>query len=841
MAGTPGRDALTNKISKLNAAVCNPAYSRPERRRVLAMLVLLFLLFFVPASFLSAQTSVTTWHHDSARTSANTTEFLLTPSNVNIKTFGKMFTQAVDGFIVGHPLYLPGVYIPGQGTHNVVYVATMHDSVYAFDADNANAGPLWMTSILTYSPQGATTVPATVKRAAATTGWSEVGIVSTPVIDTGTGTLYLVAETYENGKVVHRLHALDVSNGQEKFGGPALITATYTLNGVTSTFRDTYQMNRPGLLLANGHVYIAFGSNCCNDYSQGWILSYNASTLAQEGAFDAEPNKTLASFWQKGAGISADSDGNIYGETGEGYYAAGTNLSTSVLKLSQINTTLTLADWFTPYNYQFLSSNDLDMAQGVLVLPDQPGQLFARELIAIGKEGTIYVLNRDNMGQLCAPNCTSDSQIIQEIPQGAGRESGTPVYWNNMVYFTGVSSPVVAYSLSNGSLIVPPAAQSAKLNGGGHALITANGNSNGILWFINSNQLWAIDAVTLKTLYTSGQAPKRRDTLPPLAHFATPIAADGKVFVGTQNSVAVYGLLPALSVVGGNGQSATVTSMLPGTLNVQAADQYTQNVVPGLTVTFSDGGKGGTFNPATPVTDGNGIASTSYTLPTKSGAYALTASAPGYAAGIFTETALAGSAKSWIAQRGYYQSAPVTTTLPGQLLTRINDSYGNGVPGVSVTFSDNGAGGTFSANPVSSDSGGVARVSYTTSTTAGSIKISASTAGLPTLNFAEKVTSGPAANITTVSGNNQYASPNSQLPQALVVKVTDQYGNATSATPVTFNDGGAGGSFLGNPAVTNSSGVASVTYTTSANTGTVTIQATAPRVSTPATFTITVQ
>ena len=345
---------------------------------------------------------------------------------------------------------------PGQGVHNVVYVATMHDSVYAFDADDAtDPTPLWMTSILTYSAPGATSVPASVKKGAGTTGWTEVGIVSTPVIDPATGTLYLVAETYESGNVVHRLHALDVTTGLEKLGGPTTITASYTLNGSTTVFADLYQLNRPGLLLANGHIYIGFGSNCCNQYSQGWILSYNAATLQQEGAYSAEPGKTLASIWQKGAGLSADSSGNIYAETAEGFYSAGTNLSSSVVKLSQVGTTLTLDDFFTPYNQLYLSQHDLDLNDAALLLPDQTGP-YPHELIAEGKEGTIYVLNRDNMGQFCA-NCTAgDTQIVQEIPLGAGKESGTPVYWNNTLYFNGESDPVYAYALSNGALVVPP-------------------------------------------------------------------------------------------------------------------------------------------------------------------------------------------------------------------------------------------------------------------------------------------------------------------------------------------------------------------------------------------------
>jgi hypothetical protein len=488
------------------------------------------------------QVLITTWHYDNARTGANVGETTLTPANVNSTTFGKIATFPVDGFVVGHPLYLPGVNILGQ-MHNVVYVATMHDSVYAFDADSTNPTPLWMTSILNYSPLGATSVPSSVTKNAGTTGWSEVGIVSTPVIDPNAGMLYLVAETYENGNVVHRLHALDVTTGLEIPGGPATIAASYTLNGTTTTFKDLYQLNRPGLLLANGHIYIGFGSNCCNNYSQGWLLSYNASTLQQEGAYTAEPGKTLASIWQKGAGISADNGGNIYAETAEGFYNPGTNLSTSVLKLSQNGTTLALTDWFTPYNYLYLSQNDLDLANGVLILPDQPGA-YTHEAIAIGKEGTVYVLNRDNLGQLCTNCTTGDTQIVQEISHGVAPESNMPAYWNNLVYFTGVSAPVVAYTLSNGTLVVPPSAESTLFPNAGHVMITANGNSNGILWLINSLiRLVALDAITLNTLYTSDQAAGQRDTLPPVAHFAVPIAAEGKVFVGTQNSVVVYGLL----------------------------------------------------------------------------------------------------------------------------------------------------------------------------------------------------------------------------------------------------------------------------------------------------------
>ena len=529
--------------TELAAAKGRPAsFAFLANFRIVRFLSVLLLTLFSAGVHLLAQTSVTTWHYDNARTSANTSETVLTPSNVNSARFGKLTTLPVDGFVVANPLYLPGVNVLGQGVHNIVYVATLHDSVYAFDADSNNNSPLWMTSILNYSPAGATSVPSSVKKDSNTTGWTEVGIVSTPVIDPTTGTLYLVAETYENGSVVHRLHALDVTSGVEIPGGPITIAATFTLNGVTTTFTDLYQMNRPGLLLANGHIYIGFGSNCCNDYSQGWVLSYNEATLQQEGAYTTEPGKTLASIWQKGAGISADSSGNIYAETGEGYYAAGTNLSTSVLKLSQSGSALALTDWFTPYNYQYLSQNDLDLANGVVILPDQPGP-YPHELVAVGKQGTIYLLNRDDMGKLCSTCTAGDTQIVEEIPLSSHGNT-TPVYWNNILYFNAASNPVTAYTLNNGALVIPASAKSAALTSPSHAVITSSGNSNGILWIINGGKtLFAMDAITLSTLYNSDQAANGRDALPSLAHFATPIAADGKVFVGTQNSLIVYGLL----------------------------------------------------------------------------------------------------------------------------------------------------------------------------------------------------------------------------------------------------------------------------------------------------------
>jgi hypothetical protein len=496
--------------------------------------------FCVVAHTSLAQTSVLTWHYDNLRSGANTTETVLTPANVNYKTFGKLSTKPVDGYVVAQPLYVPNVNIAGQGVHNVVFVATMHDSVYAFDADNSNNSPLWYTSIFSYSPAGATTVPATVKKDTGTTGWSELGIVSTPVINLANHTLYLVAETYENSQVVHRLHALDITSGLEKLGGPMTIAATCTSNGVTTTFQDFYQVNRPGLLLAQGQIFAAWGSNGNNAYSQGWLMSYSASTLQPLGAVTVEPGSRLASIWQKGAGISGDALGNVYAVTAEGPYVAGSNLSTSVVKFSSTNG-VQVADFFTPYNHQTLSEQDSDLT-GILLLPPQSGP-YTREAIAIGKEGAIYLLNRDHLGGLCT-NCTSgDTQIVGEIPQGAGAGSGNPSFWNATVYFTGASSPVRAYTVENGRLVVPPAESPQRMAGGGHSFITANGVTNGILWLMNGKNLYALDAVTLKVLYNTTLAPNQRDALPLIPHFPEPVAADGKLFIGTTNSLVTYGLL----------------------------------------------------------------------------------------------------------------------------------------------------------------------------------------------------------------------------------------------------------------------------------------------------------
>jgi len=508
------------------------------------------LLFAIPAI---AQTKVLTAHYNNLRTGANPQETILTPSNVVWTKFGKLFSHSVDGAIVGQALYLPAVSIPGKGTHNVVYVATMHDSVYAFDADTnsgANASPLWRTRVL---PSGATSVPISVQGAGTTTGWTEVGVVSTPVIDSTTGILYVIAKDYLHGIVSNRLYGLNVATGAEKFT-PILIAASFISGGTTYVLNNLPQVNRSALLLANGVLYIAFGSNGVTNgkgLEQGWVLAYSAATSTSipklRGAFNDEPGKCCAAIWQTGGGISADSAGNVYAATGDGIFSPGTNFGESVLKLKLTSSGLKLADWFTPYNWYDLWKHDEDLTTSPLILPTQSGA-HPNLAIACGKAGTIYVLDRTNMGHICSTCTTTDTQIVQEIPGAAyGTQSFT--FWNETLYTYGIGGtgylPIKAWTIRRGLLSSTPTAES-NVPGAWHSgVVSSNGTGNAILWIVTGAgsiaRLAAFDAVTLQRIYFSTQAGTR-DLLPAASHFSKLMEVHGKVYVGTNSSLAVFGL-----------------------------------------------------------------------------------------------------------------------------------------------------------------------------------------------------------------------------------------------------------------------------------------------------------
>ena len=775
-----------------------------------AILSLLCLSFALPAP---GQVNVLTQHNDNTRSGLNANETFLTPTNVNPAKFGTLFTQPVDGLVAAQPLYLANVNIPGQGFHNVVYVVTLHDSVYAFDADNntgANASPLWSVSFLNPAA-GITTEPVGELGCGSTTGFTEMGILGTPVIDAASSTMYVLAKTKENGTYHFRLHAMDIATGMEKLGGPLDVNAN--VNGKAGALLLTgaakFMMARPGLLLSQGTVYLAFGSNGCDGGgTRGWVVAYDATTLLQLGVFnDALDTKSAhGNIWQSGGGLATDDNGNIFFATANGPFDAnlGNNdYGSSIVRLGWGAGGLALQDYFTPYNEAMLSAEDLDVSSaGVTILPDQPGP-HPHLIVGSGKEGSIYLLDRDNMGHF---NSVDNRQIVQFLEFGVGRMFSTAAYWNGNVYFTGQNQGVSQFSLNNGQLTL--VGRNANTMCCPHTpSISANGNSNGILWVANGNGFAAFDAsdMTKPTLYNNLK-------MGTLAHFNTATIANGRVYVGTNLSLQVLGLLGNLVPASGNGQSATVLTTLPSPLSVVATNPYTGHPIPGLTITFSDGAKGGTFNPASAVTDASGQASTRYTTPKTAGSYSVTAVDPALTKAIFAVTALPGPATKIVVLSGNKQTGPLQTTFPLPFVVKLEDTDNNGVPGGTMNFSDGGKGGTFSSASVVTNSTGKAQTFYTTGTKSGTIAFTI-TSGSLHQGMSGTILAGQAAGISVVSGNNQTRNRSTVLPAALVVKVVDQFNNVVPEAAVTFSDNGAGGSFSVNPATTDSTGKATVSYT----------------------------
>src|SRR6266852_1301330 len=656
--------------------------------------------------------------------------------------------------------------------------------------------------------------------------------------------MYLVAKTVLNATVRHQLHALDISTGNEQPGSPVMITATSTSNaGHLTVFNSKHQKNRLGLLLLNGVLYLGFGSNSCNDGNSGWVLSYDATSLSQLAVFNTSPDYGLTSIWQAGVGLAADAAGNIFVETaeagGNGFDvpSGGQTYCNSVVKLAP---NLTVADYFTPWSIVYLNSHDLDLSStGALILPDQDGP-YPHELVASGKQGIVYVLNRDNLGMFS----TNDSQVLQEVTLKPGTTNdvlfGSPAYWNNTLYFAPNASPLMAFPLSGG-LLGTPRKTSATYAGSPSPSISANGTSNGVLW-VTTGQLLAFDAVSLKLLYTTNQAPNGRDKLPPIGHFVTQTVINGKVYVGTKNSLEAYGLFHVVTITGGNAQTATVATTLAAPIQVEADNPYNGQPDVGATVNFSDGCKPGTtacgaFNPNPAVTDANGNASTTYTVPQKAGTYTLTVSGTGFGNVTTTATATPGAATRIIAWSGGNQTGAAGSYLANPIIAQAQDAYKNGVPGVTINFTAN-KGAVPKPSSVVTDANGLARTTLRLPTTVSTVTVTASSTGLKNLNIIEYSVAGPAANIAITGGNNQSAPAGTQLPQGLTVLVTDQYGNPVPGVDVDFNDGGAGGTYAyANPGITSNSGTVTQFYTLPPSPGTITITATATGVAASAVFT----
>jgi hypothetical protein len=507
-----------------------------------------------------APTDVLTYHNDNARTGLNQYETILTTSNVTSSTFGKLFTASVDGKVDAQPLIKTQVTIPGQGVHNVLYVVTEHDSVYAFDADNG--AMLWKVTAL-----GSGETPSDNRGCSQVT--PEIGITSTPVIDMSTGahgTIYVVAMSKNaSGTYFQRIHALDITTGTEEFGGPVLVAATFPGNGDGShngvnTFDPKQYKDRAGLVLVNGIVYTAWSSHCDIAPYTGWVIGYGVNgqnALVRESVLDVTPNGSDGAIWQSGGGPAADSNGNIYFLDGNGTFDATNangfptegDFGNGFLKLSTSGG-LQVVDFFEPFNTGSESGEDADLGSGgAMLLPDMTDSNGATRHLAVGagKDTNIYLVDRDNMGKF---DSSGNSNIYQELagalPSG---EWATPAYFNGTLYYGGVNAPLQAFAFSQARLVSSPSSTSSESYAypGTSPSVSANLTANAIVWTVENSGgngvLHAYDASNLGTeLYNSNQASGQRDFFSD-NKFITPTIANGKVYVGTPNSVVVFGLL----------------------------------------------------------------------------------------------------------------------------------------------------------------------------------------------------------------------------------------------------------------------------------------------------------
>ena len=541
-----------------------------------------------------AQVSVTTYHNDNSRSGANTQETILTPANVNSQTFGKLFAVPLDGDVYAQPLYLSGITIGGS-SHNVVYVATENDSVYAIDA---GSGAIYtQTSLI---PSGGSTI-SSANDLGCNDLIPQIGITGTPVIDPSTKTLYVVANVKTSaGTIAQYLHALDVTTLAEKFGGPIQIVASAAGtasdgNGSTVTFNPRNEFQRPALLLENGHVVIGWAGHCDATPWHGWVMSYSASTLAQEAVFNVTSSGSGGAVWMSGGGLAADASGNIYFATGNGTWNGSTDFGDSIVKLGPPSGgQFPVVDYFTPWNQAALYTGDLDVSAGGLVL--LPALSSGVQLIAQqGKFGTLVLLNSGNLGKYCineTPACSSsDPNAAQEITNAGGGVWGSPAYWNGNVYIVPAGSGVRAWSFNagnSGMLSTTPISQSAQSFAYAPPTpsVSANGSTNGIVWVLsgpgyqstcgssNCLGLFAYDATNLSNLlYSSAQSAT--DAPGTTVKYAVPVVANGNVYIGTQSGLSVYGLLshaamvatPTFSPAAGSytgTQSVTLADATPG-------------------------------------------------------------------------------------------------------------------------------------------------------------------------------------------------------------------------------------------------------------------------------------
>jgi outer membrane protein assembly factor BamB len=533
------------------------------------LVLFLFLLLVLPGVLLrgsgAAAQDVLTWHNDNARSGQNLAERVLTLQNVSSKTFGKLFTISVDGKVDAEPLYAR-IETAHEGLRNVLFVATEHDSLYAFDADTGKQ--FWQVRLLKAGemPSDDVNCGQIVP---------EIGITSTPVIDLHRGphgTIYVVAMSKDaEDRYIHRLHALDLRSGAEEFDGPVEVHATFpgtgaASHGGTAVFDPKQYAERAALLLVNGVVYTTWTSHCDHNPYNGWIIAYNADTLRQTAVLDITANGEEGAIWQSGAGPAADNEGNIYLLSANGSFDTKLNaqgypsqgdFGNSFLKIAASDGKLTVADYFTPFNV--ISENALDMdlgSGGPVVLPkmkDASGKM-RRLVVGAAKDRNIYLLDRDAMGKF---NPQGNQNIYQELHQAlkGQRYRGQPAYFDGRLYCSSVDDFLYAFRFVNARLIEEPASHTANkfVYPGAAPSISANGFRNAIVWAAENGRgedqpgpavLRAYDASDLAhELYASNEAPGERDYFGTGNKFITPMIVHGKVYVGTTNGVGVFGLL----------------------------------------------------------------------------------------------------------------------------------------------------------------------------------------------------------------------------------------------------------------------------------------------------------
>jgi hypothetical protein len=544
--------------------------------------------------------NVLTYHNDNTRQGQNTNEVLLTLANVNVSTFGRLITYPTDGYIYAEPLYVANLAIPGRGTHNAVFVATEHNTVYAFDADGiggTNGGLLWSTNLGPSALSDNHEFGDRYNGGNYTDIVPEVGITGTPSISLENGTIYLAVRTRITSATktnyYHSIHGLNITNGTEQPFSPVIVSAVVPGKGVDSvggkvTFNPLQENQRPAMTLAGGILYVSYGSFADTDPYHGWILGFNATNLQflTNCVFNTTPNATVATFganaaegalWMGGNGLSVDASNNVYFETANGSFDANTgggDYSDSFVKLSTSNG-LAVADYFTPYNQASLSAGDTDLGSGgPLLLPDSVGSTAHPHLIVgAGKEGTIHLVDRDNMGKY---NTANDNQIVQELPGAIGGVWSSPAYFNNQIYYQGTGDVTKGFYISNGVINSTPVSQATTAFSalGGTPSVSANGTSNGIVWTIQSDAftssgpdvLHAYNATNLaQELYNTSQN-LARDNPGGAIQMTTPTIVNGKVYIGAEYALSIFGnsiflTAPSISPNGGTFSGSVMVTL----------------------------------------------------------------------------------------------------------------------------------------------------------------------------------------------------------------------------------------------------------------------------------------